>query len=361
MKPNHFIAELRSNFSDINGVGFIVNDEISNSQLDGSVDADDFEGLVMRLYFLTMDPEKEIKFFVNQYEEGQFLYLLKVTESIWFFTLSRNSNFAKFHFYIKYLLSDLEPDFVNEQAVEAKKLVDDSLASARRIQSLLLPDMKAATSIFNDSYFYFSPKDEVGGDFYWANRTKTHQWFVIGDCTGHSVEGALASVSVLSIMKQVFNSNMNPHMLIKEVHNGLKNIQRQDILGGYGIGCEMIVLKIDIKNHTVKYSGTGIPLYVMGEGIKVNKTKRSSIAPDRTIKFLRTRTLKLSEGEGIFTHSDGLTDQFGVNGKRLMKSGLIKSINEHNGVNHESIQQTFEKWRGKEEQTDDVVFFYLKP
>jgi hypothetical protein len=361
MKPNQFIAELQDNFSDINGIGFIVNDEISNLQLDQSVDADDFEGLVMRLYFLTVDPEKKIKFFVNQYEEGQFLYLIKVSESIWFFTLSSNSNFAKLHFFIKYLLSDLEHDFTNKQVVKSKKLGDDSISSARRIQSLLLPDMKAATSIFNDSYFYFNPKDDVGGDFYWANRTKTHQWFVIGDCTGHSVEGALASVSVLSIMKQVFDSSINPHMLIKEVHDGLKNIQRQDLLGGYGIGCEMIVIKIDLKDHTIKYSGTGLPLYVIGEDIKINKTKRSSIAPDLVIKFLRTRTLKLKEGEGIFTHSDGIVDQYGTNNRRLMKSGLLKNINDHKGVNEQSIQQAFEKWRGKEEQTDDVVFFYLKP
>jgi serine phosphatase RsbU (regulator of sigma subunit) len=222
--------------------------------------------------------------------------------------------------------------------------------------------MNEALKIYKKGYFWYQPKDGVGGDFYWSARTKTHQWLVIGDCTGHSMEGALASVSVLSILQQVFRADMNPHHLIKEVHQGLKNIQKQDLLEGYGIGCEMIVIRTDLKDKSVKYSGTGLPLYTIeGDKITPHKTKKSSLDPDRVVKFVRSRALKLETGAGVFTHCDGLIDQIGSNGKRLRTVTLLDSIRKEGAVNERSIQQHFDRWRGNEVQTDDVVCLYFQP
>lgn len=356
MRPSQFISEVSSNFSEIVASGFVINDELVVPRLNPEIDPDDLEGLIMRLYFLATDPDKEIKFFINQYEENRFLYLTKVSDSVWFFALCQDNNFAKLHFFVKYLLTDVEINLKAEK--EKNTVVSDGLSSAKRIQGLLLPDMKETLSIFKKSYFWYQPKDEIGGDFYWATRTKAYQWLVIGDCTGHAVEGALASVSVLSILQQVFKPDLEPHLFIKLIHEGLRNIQQQDLLQGYGIGCEMMVIRLDLKDQTMKYSGTGLPLCHISDKVRIFKTKKSSLDPDRVVKYVRSRSLKLEKGEGIFTYSDGLIDQIRENGKRIKTAALLRNIQE-NGINTASMEKYFTSWRGAEPQTDDVVCLYL--
>ena len=65
MRPNQFINQLESNFDQILDIGFIVNGEIKAYQHRSDLDAEDVEGLVMRLYFLGMDPDKKIKFLIH--------------------------------------------------------------------------------------------------------------------------------------------------------------------------------------------------------------------------------------------------------------------------------------------------------
>lgn len=365
MHPNEFIAEIRQNFAEVEAAGFIANDELNYPFMGNHLDADNMEGLVMRLYFIAIDPEKEIKFFINQYAENRFLYLIKVSDGVWLFVMCRDQNFAKLHFFIRYLLTDVTLNFEPQPALAgpvAAEAPTASMESAKRIQQLLLPDMNSVLSIFSKKYFWAQPKDAVGGDFYWAKRTKSHQWLVIGDCTGHSLEGALASVSIMSILNQVFDPAMNPHHLIKAVHRGLTDMQHQDLAEGYGIGSEMMVLRYDLKTKELKYSGTGISLYLINDQVKIFKTKKSAFDPDRVIRYLRSRSLQLTERDSIFVHSDGLTDQLNSRGKRLKYRTIVDQIAQ-NGylVNKQVIQQFFDNWRGAEPQTDDVVCLYLKP
>lgn len=355
MKSNQLLSEIRTNFSEIEAMGFVHNEEFVLPMINKKTDPDDLEGLVMRLYFMAIDPEKDMKFLINQYEENQFLYLTRVRDASWFFVLGRENNFAKLHFFIKYLLNDIEVEFDTGQELAG----DNGIDSARRIQQLLLSDIAKDLSVFSDQYFWYQPKEQVGGDFYWSQKVKNHLWLVVGDCTGHSVEGALASVSVLSLLQQVFEPDTEPHLLIKKIHEGLRNIQHQDLLNGYGIGCEMIVLRVDLKTRTLKYSGTGLPLYLIKDKMKVFKTKKSALDPDRVVKFVRSRSLQLESGDGIFTHCDGLIDQLSENGKRIRSARLRHTIAEE-GISERSVKGLFDSWKGNEEQTDDVVCVYFK-
>jgi sigma-B regulation protein RsbU (phosphoserine phosphatase) len=361
MKLNQFNKELKGNFPRVLDSGFIVDGELRAFNHTSTVAAEDVEGLVMRLYFLSMNPEKKIRYFVNQYAENKFLYFVKLRDDAWLFVLSENSNFAKLHFYIQYLLNDNAIDFSEE--VESVETSGDTqkLLSAKRIQDLLFPKMETILSKFKESYFWYRPTDIVGGDFYWAKKFKNQQWIIIGDCTGHSVEGALGSVSVMSILNQVFNPEMNPHHLIKALHSSLNDIQSNSPEDGYGIACELMVLKYDYTTKVIKYSSNGMFIHVITDKIKTFKTKKSSFDPDRVIKFIRTREIDLSDGAGIFTHSDGIPDQFNEQGKKLMRSGMINSIKTEMAVNERTIEKHFDAWKGEESQIDDVICLFLRP
>ncbi|MFT6866652.1 MAG: serine phosphatase RsbU (regulator of sigma subunit) [Cyclobacteriaceae bacterium] len=363
MNPTSLFKELKRNFSDISYSGLVLDDEIKFDNISSGLDPDDHEALVMRLYFLAIDPDKEIKFFINQYEENKYLYFIKIKEDQWLFVLSSDKSFAKLHFFLKFLLSETELEIGGEQEPQVDESTEEQqkLLSARRIQNLLLPDINKISKLFENIDLWYQPKDVVGGDFYWARQSKNWTWIVVGDCTGHSVEGALASVSVMSILNQVYDANGAPHWLIKNLHNSLNNMQEQKLELGYGIGCEMIVIKINNLTLEVEYSATGLNLYHFSpSGFKEFKTKKATLNPDRIIKYIRTRRLKLDKGDALFTHSDGLVDQLNENGKKLKVRNLKNVLKSKMAISKEELIQLVDAHRGEEEQTDDIVGLYLK-
>ncbi|MFT6882952.1 MAG: serine phosphatase RsbU (regulator of sigma subunit) [Marinoscillum sp.] len=357
MNNQQFINTLKSNFNNILDVGIIVDGELQDFVHASDVNQEDLEGLVMRLYFLSLDPEKKINFFVNQYQDEKFLYFIKLEEGKWLFILCADDNFATLHFYIKYLLEDIKSNkFLQDSDQDRLKL-----QSARRIQNLLFPNITKGLSQYKKHQLFYNPKDTVGGDFYWFRNNPQHDWIVVGDCTGHSVEGALGSVSVMSILNQVFDPTMDPHLLIKALHEGLNDIQLLDVNSGYGIGCEIMVIKIDRKKKLLKYSSNGMPFYLLGDKVKKSKTKTSSFEPEKVIKFIRSRTVQLENEEAFFVHSDGLTDQINDFGKRFKSRKLSDTLSSLDKGHPQAVATAFLEWKGEQEQTDDVVYLYVQP
>lgn len=359
MKPTKFFKELKANFSDILYTGLVVNDEIKFDEIKAELDKENHEALIMRLYFLALDPEKEIKYFINQYEEQKYLYIFKIEKGVWLFILSENKSFAKLHFFIQYLLSEAVLDLKVEDEAKEGQLTQE-VQSAKRIQKLLLPNPENGLKQFESYSLWYQPKDDVGGDFYWIKKDRNATWVVVGDCTGHSFEGAMASVSVISILNQVYDSKFAPHKLIKEMHKSLDNIQNQNLILGYGIGCEMIVMKFDHINKELHYSGTGLPLYVLSnDNVRVQKTKKIALDPHRMLRYLRSKKLSFKDGDAFFTHSDGLTDQFNPLGKRIQSKGLLRYLKLDYTGQKEALKLFLNNHRKDEPQTDDIVSLFV--
>ncbi len=360
MRPQQLFNELNNNFTGIQYSGLVIEDEIQHATLVAGLDPDDHEALIMRLYFIAMDPEKNITYFINQYGVDKYLYFIKVKEGVWLFILSNNRSFAKLHFYVKFLLSDnqLALDEPDQIEVEFK---DDKLDSAKRIQDLLLPNLDQTLKHFNAFELVYLPRDVVGGDFYWTRSDKDVTWIAVGDCTGHSLEGALASVSVMSILNQIYQRDMKPHWMIKGLHQSLANMQNQALTEGYGIGCELLVIRLDHKTGELTYSGTGMPLYHLNpEGkLKVTHTKSANLDPARVVKYIRTRKLAVAKKDTLLIHSDGIKDQLSPKGKRFTNRNLIRSLFVGNELNMTGLHEALVAHQGNERQTDDIVALKL--
>ncbi len=357
MKSTAFIKNIDDSFKGIEECGFVANDEMVASIHRSDLEPEEFESIVMRLYYMAADPEKGIRYFINQYADGKYLYITKLNEDLWFYVLSFDEAFAKLHFYIQFLLSDESIELDDSKGTEAGE-DHDSILAAQRIQHMLFEDLTPLLKDFKDTYFWYSPKDTIGGDFYWGKETAKHKWFVIGDCTGHGVEGALATVSVLSILNQVFDDKLKPHWLIKNIHYSLNDIQKQKLEDGYGIGNEMMVIRYNKADGSIDYAGTGLPLYVIGKNFKYYKTKSAHYEPERVVKFIRSRHLKLESGQGIFTHSDGIIDQFDESSAKYKRKRLLQTL-KTGEINAETIEANVRAWQGKMDQTDDIVALYF--
>ena len=86
---------------------------------------------------------------------------------------------------------------------ESKKQIEDSILVAQRIQKSYLPNASAVQGSFQDLAIYWSPKEIVGGDFYWIKKFGSRVYVVCADCTGHGVPGAFMSLVAISTLDQI--------------------------------------------------------------------------------------------------------------------------------------------------------------
>ncbi|WOK07701.1 PP2C family protein-serine/threonine phosphatase [Imperialibacter roseus] len=356
MTTVELVENVRNHFPEVKDAGFIIDEKLDIYLQRSDTDPDVLEGIIMRLYFSANDDEKAIRYFINQYNDGKYIYCTRLNDNIWFFLLSTAEAFSKLHFYLKFLLPDNESLQVDRSQLSDKGASSDKFGSAKRIQEMLFQHPGKFLGE-EQTILWHQPKDKIGGDYYWSKQTKEAIWVAIGDCTGHSVEGALATVSILSIINQIFDDGMKPHQLIKKLYSSLNNMQHQKLAEGYGIGNEMIVFKFNLQSNEVQYSGTGLPVYVIGSKFQFLKMKSAHFEPDRVLRYLRSRRLVLKPGTTIFTHSDGLTDQLSRTGKKMGRVRLAEALRSTTPLSANAISQIFNNWREQADQTDDIVVF----
>ena len=139
-------------------------------------------------------------------------------------------------------------------------------------------------------------------------------------------------------------------------------------------GMDISFCKLNLKSKTLWFSGAHNPLYLV--------TKKDERADEKTIlneslmlieykgdkqpigkysfeKPFNEQEIKLSTGDVIYVFTDGYPDQFGgEEGRKFMykpfKKLLIKNANQPMNKQHTLLNDAFEKWKGHEDQVDDV-------
>ncbi len=121
-----------------------------------------------------------------------------------------------------------------------------------------------------------------------------------------------------------------------------------------------------IEGKTLKYAGAHNPLWIIRDGEIIEiKANKQPIGKYDKLEPYTTHTFELKKDDTIYIFSDGYVDQFGgVKGKKfktksfreLLLSIQNKSMNEQRNT----INETFEQWRGELEQIDDVCIIGVK-
>lgn len=265
-----------------------------------------------------------------------------------------------------------------ELAVQKLKLeeknqeVVDSINYAKRIQSALIPDEKRFKSFFKDAFVLFKPRDIVSGDFYWVNRVTTTRdtpeedqlvVFSVGDCTGHGVPGAILSVLGLQILNSsVKNSNINTTQEALDYLNDEFNLTFSLNEGSEQIndGMDVVLCALDKSKRLLHFSGAKNSVIIVrsAEIIEV-KGDRKPIGSSYFDSTFTGTTVQLEKGDIIYAYTDGYPDQFGGPNNKKFKYGNLKSLLleiAHLPMHeqHQKLFETFEAWKGQNEQTDDV-------
>ncbi|MBL7892907.1 MAG: SpoIIE family protein phosphatase [Bacteroidia bacterium] len=252
---------------------------------------------------------------------------------------------------------------------QKNKDILDSINYAKRIQAAILPDREVLKRKCPQSFILFRPKDIVSGDFFWFAFVEDYLLIAAADCTGHGVPGALMSMIGNNILNQVTKDksiNKPSHVLNYLDEKVLETLKRsgQDQVRD---GMDIAFCAIDMKKRTLEYAGANRPMVLIrkSEIIEYKPNKLSIGGHSQMKKEFTDVVVPLQEGDTIYIFTDGYADQFGgESGKKFKYKNLLSLLQSIQADDmpkqKELLDQATKKWRGNNEQVDDILIIGLR-
>jgi serine phosphatase RsbU (regulator of sigma subunit) len=295
------------------------------------------------------------------------------------------------------LLMKNEEIQLQSSIIEAKnRHITDSINYAKKIQKAVFQLSEIDKGIEQDFAIFLKPKDIVSGDFYWVKKVGSKSIFVGADCTGHGVPGAFMSLLGISYLNQVLQQsitrkkevvqknhakvgiyyeyieaedelNSNPAEILEELRKKIKDAMHQsDFETTAKDGIDLSLCIFDLINNELQYAGAHRPLvYFSGNELKEIKADRMPVGVHLKEKKFTNHKVELQKGDCFYLFSDGIIDQFGEETGEKFKMKRLQKLIEQNAnlpprEQTEVIENEFNKWKGNQEQLDDVLFIAVK-
>lgn len=263
-----------------------------------------------------------------------------------------------------------------EEIEDKNRNITDSINYAKRIQEAILPDYELMHSRFPESFILYRPKDIVAGDFYWFAE-KDRKFIVAAcDCTGHGVPGAFMSLIGYSLLNEVLleKTFTNPANALDSLKHGIiKSLGQTGQEGEQKDGMDMSLVTLELElsgkkmNQKLNYAGANNPLYLIRKGalIELSADKMPIGIYLGVDKPFSNKEMLLEPGDTFYMFSDGYADQFGgEEGKKFTKKRFkdtLLSI-QHEPMHRQKVilDDTMNKWLGKEQQIDDILIIGIR-
>ena len=270
----------------------------------------------------------------------------------------------------------------HQLVLEQKKAITDSIGYARRIQKAVLPSAAYINNILSDYFTIFKPKDIISGDFYWVREIEGYQVVIVADCTGHGVPGALMSMLGVTLLNEQFRTFgiRPPAEILGHLRTKVKEILAQEgTVEDQKDGMDMAIAIMDPENKELQFAGANIPLFLIRmkehtgaeeDDLKVSMENENyrlyRLKPDKQPIGVHWEeedftgyAIKLRHRDSLYIFSDGYTDQYGGKNRKKLKSRRLKklllSVQEAPmDLQKRLMVDAYEKWRGSNEQIDDV-------
>jgi serine phosphatase RsbU (regulator of sigma subunit) len=248
---------------------------------------------------------------------------------------------------------------------EKNKDITSGINYACRIQNAMLPEPADIIGLNKNLFILYHPKDIISGDFYWFTESNGKLIIVAGDCTGHGVPGALMSMLGISFLEEIVNkreiadSGLILDALSLEVRRALhQKGERNEAKDGMDIS----ICIIDKSNHSVQYSGANNNLYLVRNNLLIEyKADRMPIGySDDMVNSFTSHSINIYPEDVLYMFSDGYPDQFGGPNRKKFKYSAFKALlleihKNPLGKQKKRLEREFNKWKGNEQQTDDVL------
>lgn len=249
----------------------------------------------------------------------------------------------------------------NNVLYEQKKEITDSIEYALKLQRNLLPNFFSQLITPENSFLIYKPKNIVSGDFYYVFSHQNYTLYLVGDCTGHGVPGAILSVIALEKCKELCEQKLSPANFLTQINThfvGLlgQKTNEEAVNDGMEISC------LVHTNNKWLYAGANRPLFIV-EGNELNEVRGDKMgisANNNAVISFTEIALELKRNSRVFLFSDGVADQFGgQNDKKLttkkLKHWLCETSVLAPAQQKNQLEERLSKWQQNFQQTDDIT------
>lgn len=260
---------------------------------------------------------------------------------------------------------------IEEQKIvveQKNKDILDSITYAKRLQNAILPPLNVLKQYFPQSFVLYKPKDIVAGDFYWMQHMGDYVFIAACDCTGHGVPGAMVSVvcsGALNRSVKEFHITDPGKILDKTREIVIETLQKSDNDVKDGMDISLCAIKLS-EPEIMYWAGANAPLWYFQDGeVKTVIADKQPIGMQDGQSDFNTNRIKMNKGDCFYMFSDGYIDQFGgPDGKKFKSKRLRELIKNIASLNMEkqgeTLDTSFEDWKGNQVQTDDVCVIGIR-
>ena len=257
---------------------------------------------------------------------------------------------------------------IQNRVIEEKQIqLLDSLYYAERIQRALIKDDNDLQQIVSSGFVIFKPKDIISGDFYWFHKTPDGTVVIaLADCTGHGVPGALLSMIGISAMNEIVHHKgiTDPWEITRSLSQIIGDAFKKAGTESKTDGMDFSVCSINTKGKLL-FLGVNQPLYIADERTEVTRIEAhinsvNGIFDISESDRVEPTQIDVDSQKSFFLITDGIIDQFGGNlNKKYLSTRfeecILKNKNSDLGKTKAAILNSFESWRGRNKQTDDIT------
>jgi len=261
----------------------------------------------------------------------------------------------------------------NETIYRQNIEIGASILYAKRLQDSVLPTHQKLHEIFPDSFVLYRPKDVVSGDFYIADYITTNDnrrlaTFIVGDCTGHGIPGAVLSLMCNVLIRESFTRDElnSPGEALDFVRERLSKFFEADSKVRIRDGMDVAFCVLNPEKNKLRFSGGyNSCVIIRGEKLIEYKVDKQHVGyTDNPISF-KNHAIDVEKGDMIFLYTDGFMDQFGgADTRKYTKKRLHKAIMNLKEFPMEvigsALDDEFLNWKMGEDQTDDVTILGIR-
>lgn len=255
-----------------------------------------------------------------------------------------------------------------EMLADTNNRIQESLNYAKRIQGNLLPVLNNEVLGVPGFEYWFKPKDIVSGDFYWFHKKGEYTYLALADCTGHGVPGAILSVLGISMLDAAVNQrdlDLPSEILSFTNEEIIRILNKESSEEALYDSIDMTLLRLDHKHKEVTICSANTDYVIVAKGkVTRKKPSRCSVGSSHLYgysgNYYDDDIYNFKDIDAVFLYSDGIVDQFSERTNKKFKWKRFAEILAVGGEMKDvvnSVKTEVVRWKGNQEQTDDITFF----
>lgn len=262
----------------------------------------------------------------------------------------------------------------NKIIIEQNERTKSNIKYARDIVESTLPSENEIKKHF-DFFLIFKPKEIVSGDFYQLFEIENGIIFILADCAGHGVPGALLAILNYRILNRLINvfKLTEPSEILERLDNEITEIIEPDSNENKNL-VDIAIVKFTVNKENneeiyVDYSGACRdleyynPVTKMLERQQASKTHVGGHINEE--KVFETHKLILPLNTTFYLYSDGIVDLTNEDNVRLGRKRLLNRIEDvaELPINEQqkAISNLLDDWNKIKQTNNDMTFVALKP